>query len=216
MFAKLYHTVAIVATAIVLAGGGLVGVMYGTGKLTAERIEALAAVLRQDPNQPVEATDTVADESVAPSTRAASAEELRQQQQDAQLRRVLDERAANDRIAQRRLLDQALHHLVLAEERLERDKAQWDEELKRRRGAARDAGFSKELSLIADLPPKTAKDHLIRKWKESPADAVRLLNALPKSTSKRILGQMKSPEELQITHELLERLSQDDPAQFEP
>lgn len=219
MFGKLYHTAAVVSIAIVLAGGALLGLMYGTGKLTAEQVEALAAVLRSDPNKPAETADAEAAEEatdVEPTGKATSAEEIRQQRRDAQLRRALDERAARDRIAQRQLLEQAMQHLLTAEERFERNQKQWAQELDRRRGAARDEGFEKELKIVSKLSPKLAKEHIIRKWKESPDDAVRMLNALPESTSKRIFGQMKTPEEIQITHELLERLSKEEVEQFEP
>jgi hypothetical protein len=218
---KLYHTAAIASIAIVLALAALIGLMYGTGKLTAERVAAVAAALRQVSDMPSDGADTDVSAggetgAAEPGKPTATAEEIRQQRQNAQLRRALDERAACDRLAQRRLLEQAMQHLVMAEERFRYDKQQWEEQLERRRGAARDEGFAKELSIIADLSPKLAKDHIIRKWRESPADAVRVLNALPESKSKRILGQMKTPEEMQITHELLERLSKDDAEQFEP
>ena len=219
MFGKLYHTAAVVSIAIVLAGGALLGLMYGTGKLTAEQVEAIAAVLRSDPNQPAETPEAEAAEEasdVEPTGKATSAEEIRQQRRDAQLRRALDERATRDRIAQRQLLEQAMQHLLTAEERFEQNQKQWEQERKRRRGAARDEGFEKELRIVSKLSPKLAKEHIIRKWKQSPDDAVRMLNALPESTSKRILGQMKTPEEIQITHELLERLSKEDVEQFEP
>jgi hypothetical protein len=216
VFGKLYHTLAIVSTAIVLAGGALLGVMYGTGKLDGERIEAIAAVLRADPNEAGDAEALDPGDVATASDETATPEELRQRKQEAQLRRALDERAACDRIAQQRLLEQAMQRLVMAEEKLERDKQDWKKQLERRRGATRDEGFAKELSIIAGLSPKIAKDHIIRKWQESPADAVRVLNALPESKSKRILGQMKTAEELRITHELLEQLSSDDAKQFEP
>ena len=219
MFGKLYHTAAVVSIAIVLAGGALLGLMYGTGKLTAEQVEAIAAVLRSDPNQPADTPEAEAAaeaSDVEPTGKATSAEEIRQQRRDAQLRRALDERATRDRIAQRQLLEQAIQHLLTAEERFEQNQKQWEQERKRRRGAARDEGFEKELRIVSKLSPKLAKEHIIRKWKQSPDDAVRMLNALPESTSKRILGQMKTPEEIQITHELLERLSKEDVEQFEP
>ena len=103
-----------------------------------------------------------------------------------------------------------------AEERFERNQKQRELELEQQRGAARDEGFEKELRIVSKLSPKLAKEHIVRKWKQSPDDAVRMLNALPESASKRTLGQMKTPEEIQITHELLERLSKEDVEQFEP
>lgn len=219
MFGKLYHTAAVVSIALVLAGGGLVGLLYANGQLTAERVDAIAAVLRGTPVEAGEAVvvDAAEEPNEAGSPeRAASAEEIRQQRREAQLHRALNERAARDCVAQRRLLEQAMQHLLTTEEQFERDRKEWEAELERRRGAARDEGFEKELRIVSKLSPKLAKEHVVRKWKESPDDAVRMLNALPESTSKRILGQMKTPEEMQITHELLERLSREEVQQFEP
>lgn len=219
MLGKLYHSVAVVSIAIVLAGGALMGLLYGTGKLTGERLETIASVLRG------ELDESGVGEAVEPETKqpedepaakSASSVEIRQQRRDEQLWRAVDERAYRDRMAQRELLDQALQHLITAEERFEQDQARWQAELERRRGQVLDEGFAKELKIVSKLPPKIAKEHIVLKWKESPADAVRMLNALPESTTKRILGQMKTAEEVQITHELLERLSTEKIDQFKP
>jgi hypothetical protein len=160
--------------------------------------------------QPADAEDTEDQEPEAePTSQSASAEEIRQQRRDEQLRRALSERAYRDLIAQRELLDRALQELVISEERFEAQKTAWQTALEQRRGAARDAGFDKELQYVAKLPPKQAKEHLVLKWKKHPADAVRLLAALPTSTGKRVLEQLKTPDEIQIMHELLEQLGQE-------
>jgi hypothetical protein len=210
VLAKLYNAVAIVSIATLLATGALVGVLFGTDRLTPERLETIAEVLRGelDEDSAAEGEDAAMTQPSAEPTAAPSAEQLKEEQRDEQLRRALQERAYRDLRAQRELLDQALAHLISAEERFEESKAEWQAQLKRRRGETRDEGFEKEVEYVTKLPAKQAKKHLVLKWEEHPADAVRLLDALPTSTGKRILEQLETPEELQIMHELLERLGQ--------
>ena len=211
MIKKLYSLFAFLSLVVVLAGGGLGGYLFATGKLTPERIDQMAAIVRGE----TESTDGVTDDTqvVKPDqgelgdvAQGPSAEELRRRQREDQIIRAMGERAYRDRQSQRQLLDQAMQHLLTTQEQFERDKKRWQDEQDLRRAETRDEGFEKELKVVMKLSPTLAKEHLILKWKESQSDAVRLMNALPDSTIKRILGQMKSPEEIQITHELLEQL----------
>jgi hypothetical protein len=209
---KLYNALAIVSIATMLAVGAVAGLLLGSGRLTTQRLERIAQVIRGELDELPQPTETAEPAAAADEPdekqvyQAASDEEIRQQRRDEQLRRALGERAYRDLVAQRQLLDQTLQHLITAEERFEESRTAWQTELERRLGAARDEGFEKELQFVAKLPPKQAKEHLVRKWKEHPADATYLLSALPVSTGKRILEQLKTPEEMQIMHELLERL----------
>ena len=213
MLGKLYHTFAVVSIAILLAGGALLGVRYGTGKLTSEDVATIVQVLRGEPQPAPEAAppdDDGEDGGEPQMTRSASAEEIRRQRREDQLHRALVERSRRDLIAQQELLDRALQELIIREEELTEHRTAWEHELEQQRGAALDEGFEKEMQYTAKLPPKQAKAHLLLKWDQHPADAVRLLAALPTSTGRRILEQMKTPDEIQIMHELLERLSQED------
>lgn len=223
MLAKLYNGLAIISIASILAIGAMVGLLLGSGRLTPERLETIAQVLRGELDEQAEATDDAqasgssSEEAGQPGpATAASADEIRQQQREQQLTRALQERAQRDLRAQRELLDQALQRLITAEERFEEDRQAWKTKLEQRQGAVRDEGFEKELQFVAKLPPKQAKEHLVLKWKDEPAEAVRLLSALPVSTGKRVLEQLKTPQEIQIMHALLEQLSADDINPLEP
>jgi len=209
---KLYNAVAVLAIAHILALGALVGMLYARGQLTPERVELIAKVLRGELDQP--ADEAAADgQAVAAGqdeeSKKRSEEEIRRQRRDDQLRRVLGERTYRDWVAQKRLLDQALQQLVLAQERFEAEQVRIRRELQERRGQAVDEGFQREKALVARLPPKLAKQHVLMSYAKSPADALRLLSALPESTTAEILAQMKSPEEIKVMHELLERLGKD-------
>lgn len=211
MIGKLYNALSIVSIATLLALVGLGGLLVGSGRLTSERSEKIAAVLRGEMDEPAEEEVVEADAEQPESkpkriVSGASSEELRRQRRDDQLRRALGERAYSDLVARKELLDQSLQHLISEEERFTADKVAWREELDRRQGAAQDAGFKKELKIVTKLPAKLAKEHVLLKWKDSPADTLRLFVALPESNSKRIFEQMKTPEEIQVMHELLELL----------
>jgi len=215
---KVYNAFAVISIAHMLALGALVGMLYARGRLTPERIEAVAKVLRGEDEAGASAAEPAAQpEQAAPGpAKKRSAEEIRRQREEDQLRRVLGERAYRDRIAQRRLLDQALQHLISAQEQFEAEQARVAKELAEQRGKATDEGFEKQKKLVARLSPKLAKEHILMTYRQSPADAVRLLAALPESVTADILGQMKSPEELKVMHELLERLGKQRVDQFTP
>jgi len=215
---KLYNAFAVLSIAHMLALGALVGMLYARGRLTPERIEAIAKVLRGEDEQTEKASTEAGQtaENGQDADKKRSAEEIRRQREEDQLRRVLGERAYRDRVAQRRLLDKALQHLISAQERFEAEQARIRKELAEQRGKATDEGFEKQKKLVARLSPKLAKQHILMTYGQSPADAVRLLAALPESVTADILGQMKSPEELKVMHELLERLGKQTVDQFTP
>jgi hypothetical protein len=209
MLAKLYNGLAILAIATTLAVGAFVGLSFGSGRLTGERIETIAAVLRGEyddaagdaaTTQPVER-----DGAVRPSG-TRSAEQVRQALVSGQLRRAALERAARDVAARQELLDHAMQHLLSRQEKFEQDRSAWTEQRRKETEALRDVGFQQELRLVGRLSPKLAKEHVIRSWQKHKADAVRLLRALNESKGQRILEQFKTPEEIDIMHQLLEQL----------
>lgn len=211
---RLYQLFAIVCIACTIGGGGLFGYLYATGKLSADKIDQIAAVFRgtlpaasQPTSQPASAPSEAA---AVPLGRGAATEELQRQRRDAQLRRLTLERATRDMQAQQELLSQALQDLTMRGEKFESEKTAWADQQKKLREESHDAGFAKELELVASLTPKQGKEHLVYLWGKSKIDAVRLINALPTSKAKVILSQLKSPEETQILSELMEQLRNQD------
>ena len=71
---------------------------------------------------------------------------------------------------------------------------------------ALDEGFKRELEYVGKLSPKQAKEHITRTWKKHPIDAVRLFMKLNTSKGKAVLEQFRTPEEIEIMHELLEQI----------
>lgn len=237
MLSKIYNAVAVLAIAHLLALGGLVGYLVSAGRLSPERVEQIAELLRSEPGAEAAADSenadggdgaASADDAVAQADEAdvgaiattgaapAPAEQFEAQRRAAQLRSLALQRAERDLVAQRELLEQLLRDQIERQEQFDRAVANWKQQKARLRDEARDAGFERELEYFSKLPPKQAKEILVRKWQASPADAVRLLNAVKTSVGQSILETMKSPEELQVMFELLEQLGKQDIDRFVP
>lgn len=208
MLRKMYGILAFASLAAVLAGGGLVGYLFGTGKLNATRTERIASVLRGELDTlPSAASQPATQPASAPSAqRARSADEIRQQRREDRMQRAVLERARRDVASQRDLLDQSMQDVIARADRLDRERKQWTADRQRLSNSSRDEGFEREVKYVAKLSPQVAKDHVLRTWSKQKADAVRLFTALSESAGKRILEQMKSPEERRIMSELLEQL----------
>lgn len=122
------------------------------------------------------------------------------------MQRAVLERSRRDVAAQRDLLNQSLQDVIARADQLERERKQWLSDRERLSNASREEGFEREVKIVSRLSPQVAKEHLLTTWHKQKADAVRLFTALSESAGKRILEQMKSPEERRIMSELLEHV----------
>lgn len=205
---KLFNAAAIVSLATLLASGGFVGYLFGTGRLSTSRLSAIARVLRGDKDdQGAKASEPpTGTTQPAEAPRGHTSEEAQALRKHEYLERLRVERALSDLEAQRRLLDQVMQHVVSEQERLSEDKTTFETQRKQVSDTAHDEGFRKELDYVGGLAPRQAKEHIVRVWRKQKADAVRLFMALDVSKGKRILEQLKTPEELQIQTDLLEQV----------
>lgn len=214
MISKIFNLLAVISIATVLALGGMAGFLFGSGRLNQPRIEKIAAVLRgeldDDTDSPEAAATTQPAEADDGVGGRRSAEAIKFARYDDERRRAILERAEADVRAQRDLLNQALQNLVNSQESLDRDKEEWQKRRKKLSQEQQDKGFLKELEYLKRLSASQAKMHVIQTWKKHRADAVRLFNALKPKDGQRILDEFETPEELQIMHELLEQLRNQD------
>ncbi len=210
MFGKLYKLLAAIALAIVLAAGGFAGYLFGTGKLSGARVDTIAAVLRGELDQPRDAeptTDLEAEmDQLRTAPRASTAEEVEALRKREHLESLRLERAERDLEAQRRLLDQVLQTIVAEQEQLAEKEQRFAAQREERLAAVQDEGFQKELEYVTGLNPRQAKEYVTSVWKKQPADVVRLFQEIDTGRGRRILEQFKTPEELQIMTDLLERI----------
>ena len=103
-----------------------------------------------------------------------------------------------------------MQHLIGETEQFETQRKAWLEQQQRMRESNADEGFNRELEYVRKLPASQAKDHLLKVWEKEKADAVRIIAAMKPADGKRILEQLKSPQELEILHELLEQIRKQD------
>lgn len=211
MLDKLYSGLSVFAIATVLSTGGFVGVLFMSGKLSGEKMAEIRKVLRGESLTPAsrpasQPTSAPAEgEHEAPATKPHGADfEARRSQE--RLQKAELERARRDVLAQRDLVDQAMQRLISETEHFDAQRNAWSEQQKRMRDTSADEGFQRELEYTRKLAPAQAKDHLLKVWAKDKDQAVRLLTAMKTSEGNRILEQLKTPQELDTLHELLERL----------
>ena len=214
MLSKLYNLLAVLSMAALLSLGSLVGYLVAFGKLDRTKAQQIVKLIRGDLEIPETQEQDQTQQAAASQPAAAgasSAEAIAQQRRLARLHRAALDRAQRDLAARRELLDQVLADLITRQEQFEREKDEWVKRQQALLAKARDEGFARELAYIAKLSPKLGKDHLMRTYREDPTTAVRILNALSPSVGQRILDQFRSPEELQVLHDLLARLREANP-----
>jgi len=212
MMAKLYNALAVIAIATMLSSGGLVGFLFGTGKLNPARVEKIGAVLRGELDEAAAtqpAAGSATESEMGSATSESTATGTTRPASDG-LRSLALDRAKRDLEARQRLLDQTLAHVLSEQEQLKDQQKSWTEKRAKLRRSDQGAGLEREVEFISGLPPTQAKEHLIRLWKKQSADAVQVLMRLDVGKGKRILAAMKTPEETEIMSQLLEQLRAQD------
>lgn len=210
MIGKLYNALAVFCIALVMALSGMGAYLLSAGRLSGATLEAVVAALRG--GAPTVAASVSAPATSHPATPrdhatpAASGEALRSQRRADRVRSALIERAARDLAARQDLLDQSLQNLVKLQEELESNRKAFEAQRAKQADAGRDEGFARELEYVAKLSPKLAKEHVVRTFQKSKPDAVRLFMALETAQGQRILEQLKTPEEIELMHDLLEQI----------
>ncbi len=207
---KAYSLLSVIAIGTLLALAGLGGYLFGTGQLTPDRVDQLAGVMRgeydPEPEDPDAPTTQPADGMADGGPSGTSAAEVRGQRLQVHMKSLRLRRAKQDIATRQRLLDHALQTLIRETEQLGAEQRDWEQRRNKLAAKSRDEGFERELALVIALPSKQAKDHIVQTWKKHPADAVRLLNAMTVQQSKKVLEQMKTPEEMRVLHDLLEQI----------
>ena len=190
MLKRLYHILALLALVNLFAVTGLLGYLFASGRLNAERVDQIGEVLRGEYPVPEVASTQPAEEKTVPrrSRQAiAAARDRRERIQltGERLKRELEDRATLDQSVQLQVQRQ-LEEIEKKKELFEQQKSvfvsQQDQE-----------GFTQALEMYSSMNPKLAKDLL--KNREKDVDVVRLLMRMEPSRRKKIVNACKSPEE---------------------
>lgn len=209
MISRLYNLSAVLAIATLLSTGGFATYLAATGRLDGARAAQIARILRDGPI--VETPPAPASQPAPSSAPAAppdlTPEGLRDLRVRSQLDRALLERAAADVAARQALLDQSLQHLTQLQAELDRrQQAAGADAQGSKRGPPRkaDAGAKREIDYVLGLPPKAAKEHVLRSWAKDRGAVVRMFQQIDPAKGKTILKEFKTDTELGVLHELLE------------
>ncbi len=204
---------------LVVAGG--VGYLFGTGKLSTEKLGEIGKIVFPEPppptSKPVEVVDPATTQPLLRlETLLTQASGKSAADQVEMIRRAFDSQAAQLDRQRRELLDMK-RQIEAAEAQLTRDRASADAREKALIGREEeqatkedDQGFQQSMSVYNALPTKQVKDLFMNL--DEPVVA-RYLQAMDPGRAGRILKEFKSPEEASKAQSLLERMRKNDASQ---
>lgn len=208
MFKRMYHILAWLALANLFAVGGLVGYLFASGRLNAERIEQIAVVLRGEFPQPqVQATQP---EAVVEKPQT-SREELARLEAKRRIYALIAERQQRE-IEDRNKLSESIKFDVNRQlEQIESKAQEFTQQKEQAQKVAEQSGFQETLDIFSEMDPKIAKDILRTHCKD--ADAVRMLMQMDSGRRKKIVNGCKTPEEKEWMSRLLAQMQGMDSAE---
>jgi hypothetical protein len=211
MMKRVYQIVALLSVGHVAAVVGVLAFLVMTGRLTPDRVEAMAAAWRGDEPQTPEAasqpTTQVADDATPDGRSAAEAlASLRLEQETIRhvVARELREIQDRNRLAEVIRLD-----VVRRREQLAKDREAFDAEREKLREESNRSGFTKELESLQAAKPAVRKTVLMSK---KDADALLLLMEMETRSVKQVIEACKTEEEIAWMTRLLDRMHRLDDA----
>ena len=190
MLKRFYHALALLALVNLFAVAGLMGYLFASGRLNAERMDQSGEVLRGEYPLAEVAATRPADEKVVPQRSREGIAALRDQRERVQLASERLKRESADR----ETLDQSVQLQVLRRlEEIEKKNKLFEQHKKGFETQNEQEGFSQALDMYSSMTPKLAKDLL--KTREKDVDVVRLLMRMEPSRRKKIVNACKTSEE---------------------
>jgi flagellar motility protein MotE (MotC chaperone) len=193
MMKQLYYGAATVALVNCLALVGLGVFSWKTGRLDRERIEQVAAVLRNEaPVNSVEAEGNIAPDPVAAETQSSGTRISEAIQAD-EAERLKKDKMLADLQHQQVLIDRQMLRLQQEQERHDRDKSAYESQRRKREDQALSATFTQLVQTIGNMKPRNALNALMRR---SDAEAVRVLTELAARKRLGIIDGCKNDDEV--------------------
>lgn len=213
IFKRAYDTVALFALLNVLAVGGLVGYLVGSGVLDVEKGRRLVSVMRGEDLTQTETTpaETPADATTEPTETPTAGEAVAESQMDIEIMRREGERIKAE-LDQRLALNNSILLRVMTErERFQREQEEAAKQQKASRKQRGEEGFKKQLAILEALNPKIAVQHLLAV--SDPDDAARILLEIDTRKAKKIVESAKSGDEIEKMKLILRRVREVAPEQ---
>lgn len=205
MVKKAYEMAALLALLNGAALVGVVGFLFGTGRIDREKAYRLVAVLRGEdggeaPDESVGDPGATAPADIGTedvSTETQINEEIRRRESDrikAELQQML---ALNNRI----LLQLKMEKEAFEQEKMDTAKR---EEVRKKNYASE--GFQTQVKIYGKLAPRIALDHLLGMG--DPAEAAKVLAAIPVRNAKKIVEAAKKGDQLKKMLEIMRQVGE--------
>lgn len=203
MVKRLYHILALIAVICLFAGGGLLGYMFAAGKLSAERLDQIAMVLRGElPKQEVAASQP----AEPPPRPMRSREELARIQDQTERAELLAQRLEREHEDRNALNEEMRLHAQRMLEQIDREKAKLATAKAALEKESGQQGFETALEMLSSADANKAKDILMRGGQFKEADVVRLLMAMSEFRRKKLVNACKTEEEVRWIGRILTQI----------
>ena len=206
---QLYHIIALLAVLNMVVLVGVLGYAWGTGALTGEKIEKLAAVLSADPEAEVEAeAEAEAEAAVAAALPTQLVAATEQVQRDAEMEEILLRRMDREHRELQNLkstVEAARFKVIRDREALETQATQFAQMRKAWEEQQNQGGFTRSLAYLSSIQPKLARD-LLKQKKD--ADVARILSQMKERKGRAIIEQCKTPEDQVWIGKILQMIEQ--------
>jgi len=201
---QFYNAIALLAILNLLVVSGFFVGLVGSGRLNAERLDKIAAVLRGEQLEPPQEIKETATTTAPASQPTVVITDYKSELLDQQLKSEEIQR-------QRRALQDLLYsvneaqRLVLKErEELKKEQQAFMDKVKQEQQAIQKEGFSKTLKMYSDMAAKLAKEHFMQLEID---DVARYLDKMSPRASKKIINEFKTEEEQARIREILKKIN---------
>ena len=203
---KAYDAVALLAVLNLLALGGLVAYIAGTGAIDGEKLREIAAVVRGDqgPQTQITPTDEQAEEVAEPAAPAGGGDALAESQVNLETIRREAERIKAE-LDQRLALNNSILLRVMTErESFNREREETQEQREASVEQRREDGFKKQIDIYESIAPKIAVEHLLAI--PEPDDAARVLVQMNTRKARAIVEAAKRGNKMEKMKVILQRV----------
>lgn len=192
MLKRFYHLLALLAMINLFAVIGLIAYLVASGRLTPERVNQIAVVLRGEfpTTQPAVASTRPAGSGEEPQ---AAAEEIARRQETRELAELVRNRRERE-IRDREVLDQRIQlETRQLLEKLEKKEKELQQQKQALTAEGEQAGFDRQLNILSKVEPKLAL-HLMKSQMKEP-DVVQLVMKMDENRVKAIVNACKTEED---------------------
>lgn len=189
---RFYHMLALLAMINLFAIGGLVAYMFASGRLSAERVEQIAVVLRGE--FPTSQPSVAASQPAASETETqGSGQEIARRQEENELLALVKSRRTRE-LRDRDVLDQRIQlETRQLLEKLEKKEKELQQQKQVLSDEGEQAGFDKQITLLSKADPKLALQIMKTQLKEP--DAVQLMMRMDENRVKGIINACKTVDD---------------------